>query len=87
MSCETPTGRKEPLEERRLRVFNKQGAGGFLLLCAIHPSYCNVFQDDHNGEWQCGRVIIKHGDEIISRTLNKDQAQQEGKDATADYNC
>lgn len=55
-----------------------------LLLGAINPGHGDVLQDDHDGERQRGRVIVKHGDKVVPRTLHEDQPHHKGEDAATD---
>lgn len=52
-----------------------------LPLSAVDPGNRDVLQKCHHGERQTGRVIVKHGDEVVSWWLHKQQAQQKGSDA------
>lgn len=48
--------------------------------CAIDPGHRDVLQDDDHNERQTSRVVVKHGDKVVSRTLHEQQAQQKGDD-------
>lgn len=56
-----------------------------LLLGPINPGHGDVLKDDNDGEWQGGRVVIEHGDEIVSRALDEQQPHEECKDTAAHY--
>lgn len=38
---------------------------------AINPGHRYIFQDDNDCERKTSRVVIEHGDEIISRPLDE----------------
>lgn len=56
-----------------------------LLLGPINPGHSDVLKDDNDGEWQGGRVVIEHGDEIVSGALDEQQPHEECKDTAAHY--
>lgn len=56
-----------------------------LLLGSIDPGHSDVLKDDDDGEWQGGRVVIKHGDKVVSGALDEQQPHEEGKDTAAHY--
>ena len=56
-----------------------------LLLGPIDPGHRDILEDDDDGERQGGRVVIKHGDEIVSGVLDEQQPHEECKDTAAHY--
>lgn len=56
-----------------------------LLLGPINPGHSDVLKDDNDGERQGGRVVIEHGDEIVSGALDEQQPHEECKDTAAHY--
>lgn len=56
-----------------------------LLLGSINPGHSDVLKDDDDGEWQGGRIVIKHGDKVVSGALDEQQPHEECKDTAANY--
>lgn len=56
-----------------------------LLLGSINPGHSDVLKDDDDGEWQGGRVVIEHGDKVVSGALDEQQPHEECKDTAAHY--
>lgn len=56
-----------------------------LLLGSINPGHSDVLKDDDESEWQGGRVVIEHGDKVVSGALDEQQPHEECKDTAAHY--
>lgn len=56
-----------------------------LLLGSINPGHGDVLKDDDDSEWQGGRIVIKHGDKVVSGALDEQQPHEECKDTAAHY--
>lgn len=55
--------------------------GTRLPLCAVDPGYRDVLQDHDHNERQTSRVVVKHGNKVVSWTLHEQQPQKKGDDA------
>lgn len=80
VSPESPHGKEPPLLHLSPSLSMTS-----LLLGPINPGHSNVLKDDDDGEWQGGRVVIEHGDEIVSGALDEQQPHEECKDTAAHY--
>lgn len=56
-----------------------------LLFGAIDPGHSDVLQDDDDSKRQGSRVVVKHGDKVVSRALDEQQPHEECKDTAAHY--
>lgn len=56
-----------------------------LLLGSVDPGHSDVLKDDDDGERQGGRIVIKHGDKVVSGALDEQQPHEECKDTAAHY--
>lgn len=49
----------------------RQSSMTSLLLGSVNPGHSDVLKDDDDGEWQGGRIVIKHGDKVVSGALDE----------------
>lgn len=69
----------------KMSIRGHEGIGSitsWLPFCAVDPGHRDVLQNHDHNERQTSRVVVKHGDKVVSRTLHEQQAQKKGDDTT-----
>ena len=56
-----------------------------LPLGAVDPGHWHILQDDHDSERQTSGVVVKHGDKVVPRALDEEEATEKGYDAAAHW--
>lgn len=52
-------------------------------ISTVNPCHAESFKDDDDNQWQCCRIIVKHGHKIVATSLSEEQAKEEAQDTAA----